>query len=77
LVAYQVVEHEAELEEHAIQTPFDRMNAVLQVRAILVAEQVAAPAGQMIHAALTIEYPVLQVEIAVYEVQVATFLGQA
>lgn len=71
-----MVEQVAELDEHAIQTPLDKMNPELQVSATLVAEQVAAPAGQMIHAELTNEYPVLHVEIDVKEAQVAAFLGQ-
>jgi len=48
----------------------------LQVKATLVDEQVAAPAGQMTHAPLINEYPVLQVEIEVNEEQEAAFLAQ-
>lgn len=39
-------------------------------------EHVAAPFGQIMHAELTKEYPELQVDIAVYEVHEAAFLGQ-
>lgn len=58
-----VEEHDAAFDVQGTQTEFDKKYPVVQVKATLVEEQVTAPAGHLIHADPTLEYPELHVVI--------------
>jgi len=55
--------HDAAFNVQGTHTELDKKYPVKQVNATLVDEQVTAPAGHLIHANPTLEYPELQVVI--------------